>query len=174
MNNSTNAPDAFERILDFKIDLKEWYESLARFDANFNGEVAIGDILDGNLFDEMMIVTGALEHPKAAVGSIRELQTAVHQNAVDHGWWEAPRSFGEIVALIHSELSEALEEHRAGKPMNQNYYLEGNPKPEGVPSELADAVIRVLDACEYYGIDLEAAIREKHEYNKTRPYRHGG
>lgn len=47
-------------------------------------------------------------------------------------------------------------------------------KPEGIPSELADIVIRVSDICGRYGIDLEAAIKEKMEYNKNRPYKHGG
>ena len=47
-------------------------------------------------------------------------------------------------------------------------------KPEGVAVELADCVIRILDYCGHAGIDIEEAIRIKHEYNKTRPYRHGG
>lgn len=45
---------------------------------------------------------------------------------------------------------------------------------EGVPSELADIVIRVLDLAEYYGIDMGEAIAQKHAYNLTRPYKHGG
>lgn len=49
-----------------------------------------------------------------------------------------------------------------------------NGKPEGIPIELADVIIRVLDYCGYAGIDIDAAISQKHEYNKTRPYRHGG
>ena len=44
---------------------------------------------------------------------------------------------------------------------------------EGVPSELADVVIRIMDICEYYGIDLEKVILEKHEYNKKREFKHG-
>lgn len=47
-------------------------------------------------------------------------------------------------------------------------------KPEGVAVELADCMIRILDYCGHAGIDIEEAIRIKHEYNKTRPYRHGG
>lgn len=43
-----------------------------------------------------------------------------------------------------------------------------------VPIELADAIIRILDYCGYAGIDIDAAVERKHEYNKTRPYRHGG
>lgn len=48
---------------------------------------------------------------------IRELAAMIHQNAVDHGWWEVARELPEIVALVHSEWSEALEEARAGRPM---------------------------------------------------------
>lgn len=46
--------------------------------------------------------------------------------------------------------------------------------PEGIPSELADVIIRILDMCGKYGIDIGAMIAEKHEFNKTRPYKHGG
>jgi hypothetical protein len=48
---------------------------------------------------------------------IRELAATIHQNAVDHGWWDEERELPEIVALVHSEWSEALEEARAGRPM---------------------------------------------------------
>ena len=53
-------------------------------------------------------------------------------------------------------------------------YYGYDEKPEGIPIELADVIIRILDYCAYAGIDIDAAISEKHEYNKSRPYRHGG
>lgn len=193
-----------------------------------------------------------------------ELSKEIHQNAVEHGWWDEPRTFGEIVALCHSELSEALEEYRAGRPMvwyecdvsdakcepGKYHYTvhccrgcgHRGQKPEGIAVELADCIIRILDwarkervdvdycikiiknlaegepeidekfgefisVCHailstayagikeerptvqtemclviYYimawaeknNVNMYAIIREKMDYNETRPYRHGG
>jgi NTP pyrophosphatase (non-canonical NTP hydrolase) len=75
--------------------------------------------------------------------------------------------------LIHSEVTEAFEEYRSGKPILQTYYDEKG-KPLGVASELADIVVRVADVCGEYGINLEAILLEKMAYNETRPYMHGG
>lgn len=119
--------------------------------------------------------------------SIKELVKIAHGNAVDKGWWEEDRSFGEIIALMHSELSEALEDFRNGELPTTSWYekkvnselqvkavqMDTDWKPCGIPSELADVVIRIFDACGRYGIDLESAIREKMAYNATRPHRHG-
>ena len=97
-----------------------------------------------------------------------------YENARDHGWHDKQRSIGDLICLMHSELSEALEEHRNGKTPTEIYYNENKPnKPEGIPVELADCVIRIFDFCGLYGIDLEEVLKVKMEYNKTRPYRHG-
>lgn len=95
--------------------------------------------------------------------------------ATEKGWNEGePRPIPELIALIHSEVSEALEEYRNGHAVTKVYYTGVDDKPEGFPIEIADVIIRIADLCGLYGIDLEDAIRIKTNYNKTRPYRHGG
>ena len=180
----------------------------------------------------------------------------VHENAKAHGWWDEPREVYEIIALIHDEWSEALEEDRAGRPMlwHKCFYNSGmcehqdvhdngggcigcTPelrKPEGTAVELVDGVIRIMDflsalgmpidnddveyamqKCETLGkpvpwvvtelhnltaqayraidwtylrmamalalryieqrgLDPFEVMRQKHEYNRTRSYKHGG
>jgi NTP pyrophosphatase (non-canonical NTP hydrolase) len=119
--------------------------------------------------------------------TLKEMTAEIHKTARDHGWWDeyftatefgpaynVPKiraSIPEKLCLIHSEVSEALEDYRVG-----NLFETSNDKgkPEGLPTELADVVIRVADLSAALGIDLEAAILRKMAYNKTRTYRHGG
>ena len=103
---------------------------------------------------------------------INDLVKRAHENSVKHGFWETEKNFGEVIALMHCELSEAFEEYRKGKGINESYYEEGK-KLCGIPSELADVVIRIFDFCGGNDIDLEKVILEKMEYNETRPYKHG-
>jgi len=104
--------------------------------------------------------------------TIKEWQKQVYAVAKEKGWHDEgkDKSFGECIALVHSELSEALEEYRSGR--ETTWYAEDG-KPEGIDIELADAVIRIMDMCEQFGIDLQSAMMVKHEFNKTRSYRHG-
>lgn len=93
--------------------------------------------------------------------TINELCKEAYETAISKGWHDEPREMGTLLALIHSEVSEALEADRKG------YF-------NNFTEELADICIRVFDLCGSRGIDLESAIREKMEYNKSRPYKHGG
>jgi NTP pyrophosphatase (non-canonical NTP hydrolase) len=104
--------------------------------------------------------------------NIKLLQADIHSNAVDHGWWDKERNIPECLCLIHSEVSEALEDYRSDKM--ETTYRASDSKPEGFPSELADIVIRVMDLAGGMGIDLEKEILVKHEYNRTRTWKHGG
>ena len=121
--------------------------------------------------------------------TISEIVESAHRNAVNHGFWEPGPDFGTAIALIHSELSEALEEMRTGNKIRPGsptpmVYYSGDgyvatmptkccKKPEGVAIELADAVIRIADLCGHMGIDLESAIALKMKYNEGRPLKHG-
>jgi hypothetical protein len=128
--------------------------------------------------------------------SLGEITSIVHATAIVKGWWddtdEFPlRSDGDCIALMHSELSEALEELRNGHEPDEIYYADNSPhthggtdapecttcnrgKPEGVPIELADVIIRICDYAGRHHIDLDKAIEMKMNYNATRPARHGG
>lgn len=98
---------------------------------------------------------------------------ACYRTSAEHGFHDEPRNVGETIALITSELSEALEEWRTGNPLDHTYYREGDGKPEGFGFELADAVIRILDTAVDYGIPLGSLILEKMAFNEGRPHMHG-
>lgn len=193
----SNMVDKYEKVRQEYLNICEGH----------NGEPCDGDPSVGIFpcpfygYDRGCLLEG--EEYKTAPFGFNRLAKEVHENAVAHGWWEEERGLPEVLMLCVSELAEALEEYRNGRPTlyyprnaggvcceedgsahcGSRPYNPNNPeapcsaqskKPEGVAVELADCVIRILDYCGHAGIDLEEAIRIKHEYNKSRPYRHGG
>lgn len=106
---------------------------------------------------------------------IRDLMNESYETARDRGWHDQESSTSERIALMHSELSEALEEYRSGRPLDEIYYREDG-KPEGFVVEIADVLIRIADFIRKNGLDdaFMRGLKEKLAFNKTRPYRHGG
>jgi hypothetical protein len=121
-----------------------------------------------------------LEEQFVDMGILSVLQRKCWKTAEDHGWHDQEplvvdgevqvANVGLKLALVHSELSEALEALRRGELM----YYEEQGKPEGFGVELADAVIRILDMAESLGINIQSCLKKKNAYNETRSYRHGG
>lgn len=119
-----------------------------------------------------------------------DLAADIHDISKSHGFWPVGgRNFGEMVALMHSELSEALEEHRANRPVYWEQHESdcsagmappsgsctcfSNPKPEGAAVELVDCIIRCLDALDSMDVNVDHVLRKKMEYNHSRPFKHG-
>ena len=111
------------------------------------------------------------------MSGLNSLAAEAHAIAVEKGWYERPRDVPELIALCHSELSEALECWRHLQDeidLETPKTFDSEPKPVGFPIELADAIIRIVDMAAHLGVDLDAAVKVKMAYNRTRPHRHGG
>ncbi len=111
----------------------------------------------------------------------REFQLDAFNTAKDHGFHDGDSDepnilnlqFEQRLMLIVGEVAEAHDDHRHGCGIQDMSLDEMTGKPGGIPSELADIVIRVADLAETYGIDLALAIGYKMMYNKDREFMHG-
>jgi NTP pyrophosphatase (non-canonical NTP hydrolase) len=94
------------------------------------------------------------------------LSKQIYKDNCAKGFYDKPRETGTLIALMHSELSEALEADR------KNLMDDKLTHRSGLEVELADCLIRILDFCGHRGFDIQGAVDEKLAYNRTRPYKH--
>lgn len=93
--------------------------------------------------------------------NLNDLAKDNHQNSIEKGWYEPEPTVPELLCMIHSEVSEVVDAYRNGRDNE-------------IGEELADIILRTLDLSAHLEIDIHSAVLNKLEYNKTRPYRHGG
>lgn len=120
-------------------------------------------------YHDKNLLEGLSATERAAFEGIRAAQALAHKTATDAGWYRDPktgepiaRNFGEVVALMHSELSEALEADRKGL-MDDKL-----PHRDGREVEFADCIIRILDTAAALGLDVAGAVIEKNRFNRQR------
>lgn len=120
---------------------------------------------------------------------LNELSKQIHENAKSKGFFDSEKNIGEMLCLIHSEVSEALEADRSNKyckidkpqanvlmgwTSDDDFKNDYKEKVKGsFEEEMADIVIRVLDMCAYKNIDLDLHVKAKMRYNASREHKHG-
>lgn len=105
------------------------------------------------------------------VDTFNGLANAVYEINEANGWWEKDGDAWDLarIALMHTELSEAVEGLRHGNPPSDHI-----PEFNSVEEEYADTIIRIMDHSHKRGWRVAEAIIAKMAFNKGRGYRHGG
>lgn len=143
----------------------------------------------GQLCDRLRDLFAGVDYftqPRTPVQTLEEMQAEVYEVNVANGWFDENRSVLEGGMLMVTEVAEAAEAYRAwglddmtglvsqDKALTDPVTGKVHPKPEGVGSEYADELIRLLDQCERDDVDLRAEYVRKIAYNRLRGYKHGG
>lgn len=121
---------------------------------------------------------------------LNNLSKQLHERAKAKGFWDEKRELGTLLMLVVSELSEAIEADRKNKHANiEQFNIDRQSTPfheksatikafedhikDTFEDEIADTFIRLFDLCGALGIDIDAHVALKMEYNATRGYKHG-
>jgi NTP pyrophosphatase (non-canonical NTP hydrolase) len=123
------------------------------------------------------ISLGVSAYPKEIRGkTLNEYMYEIRKLNTEKGWRndvtanDTGYEFAAYIALAHSELTETLEAYRD----KQWSETRDDGKPIGIGPELADSLIRILDMCDIWGINIEHEMERVIKYGWTRPYKHGG
>jgi len=107
---------------------------------------------------------------KLFIDEFKEQQRINFKISDNHGFEkDSDYNFGTKIALMHAELSEALESYRMGDPQSDHI-----PEFSGVEEEYADVIIRIMNDAERHGFRVAEAMLAKQKFNAGRPYKHGG
>ncbi len=169
MNVRVEQLQAIRKILEWGVIPLEYthteYQVPYREDGNYHIPNHIGDLIRILPPDTEWTPVGVAPTPPDK--TLNDYAREVH--AANQKWWRdirtgerLNRNFGELIALVHSELSEALEGHR------KDLADDKLPHRRMIEVELADALIRIFDIGAGFNMDLEGAYQEKMEYNAHR------